>query len=944
VSTFRDVLAEESKVVSATSDSGAFQDRPATTGPAPEETYGLAFSGGGIRSATFNLGILQGLAQAKLLPKMKYISTVSGGGYIGAWLISWIKRAPRGVVEVQEKLGDYENHRDQGGGVAEPRQVNFLRDYSNYMTPRVGLVGADTWTGVATYQRNVLLNQCILIPFLGTLVFLPWLLGSAAIWLEPFAQHFHGVRVTVAVAFLLLLLALVMASRYSACASVTARVTQPTAGASVTDNEQGASQARVTGLVAAPLFASAVFAGFAFWLWPAAQKQPFWLWAIVGGFVYCLCQIFGLPGRYYVLRSAKQQSKLSRAQLFGIPVTAFVSGAVGGLFLRICHQAIAQWNAWGSSQGSAWHVVAWGPPILVVSFLLVGTLHIGLLKLIIGPEEQEWWGRLGGLLMLGVLAWVAIFGLAIFAPWIAETESHWVKTKTGLLLGWIATTIFGLLSGKSSHTSGGAGAQVAGSSAKNSSSMEVIAAIAPYIFIVGTLCLLSLGVHALIVWQIAPTVVGYWSKVSAIPPFWPVVAMVVLGSVAAILACRVDINIFSMNLLYRNRLIRCYLGASRNVGERQPNRFTGFDPADDLLLTEFDGSIARTEHPELPAYKGPYPIICAALNVTHGERLAWQERKAESFAFTPRFCGYEYPEMKYEPNPAPQGTYRTTDKYAYPQNSRSALHLEAGGVHLGTAVSISGAAASPNMGFHTSPPLAFLMTLFDVRLGWWLPNPRYDNDQLSGNRTEGGPQWSLLYLLKELLASTTDESKYVYLSDGGHFENLAVYELVRRRCKYIIACDADADAGMTFGDLGNAIRKCRSDFGVEITIDPTPIQLPLGGFARAHGVVGEVRYPNTSTEDGFVGEILYIKPTLSVDTPRDVLAYRAGHPEFPDQSTADQWFDESQFESYRRLGLYTMQKLAGMPDNAPQDPPLPVRELFRRVQAVNNDPEIARPS
>ena len=404
--------------------------------------------------------------------------------------------------------------------------------------------------------------------------------------------------------------------------------------------------------------------------------------------------------------------------------------------------------------------------------------------------------------MLGVLAWVAIFGLAIFAPWIAETESHWVKTKTGLLLGWIATTIFGLLSGKSSHTSGGAGAQVAGSSAKNSSSMEVIAAIAPYIFIIGTLFLLSLGVHALVIWQIAPTVVGYWSKVSAIPPLWPVVAMVVLGSVAAILACRVDVNIFSMNLLYRNRLIRCYLGASRNVGERQPNRFTGFDPADDLLLTEFDGSTARTEHPELPAYKGPYPIICAALNVTHGERLAWQERKAESFAFTPRFCGYEYPEMKYEPNPAPEGTYRTTDKYAYPQNSRSALHLKAGGVHLGTAVSISGAAASPNMGFHTSPPLAFLMTLFDVRLGWWLPNPRYDNDQLSGNRTEGGPQWSLLYLLKELLASTTDESKYVYLSDGGHFENFAVYELVRRRCKYIIASDADADCRHDIRRLG----------------------------------------------------------------------------------------------------------------------------------------------
>ncbi len=931
--TFQDVLAEEKKNVSTTATPSVLHARTATAGVTADESYGLAFSGGGIRSATFNLGILQGLAQAKLLPQMKYISTVSGGGYIGAWLVSWIKRAPHGLVEVQEKLGDYENHRDLDGGVAEPRQVNFLRDYSNYMTPRKGLVGADTWTGIATYQRNVLLNQCILMPVLGTLVLLPWLLGSSAIRLEPIGHLHHGVWATVAFAFSLLLLALLTASRYSASASITTPVNPPNARATGKDDEQGASQARVLWLIALPLLSSAVFAALAFWLWPAAQKQPFWRWAFVGGAVYGVCHLLGLPGRIGVLGSVGERSKVTVAQKVGIPLTAVFSGAVGGVFLRICHQAIAQWNSSGPSQGSAWHVVAWGPPILVVAFLLVGTLHIGLLKLIIGPEEQEWWGRLGGLLLLGVLAWVAIFGLAIFAPWVAERESVWVKTKIGLLLGWVGTTIFGLLSGKSGRTSGGAGAQVANNPAKNSSSMELIAAAAPYIFILGMLILLSLGVHALVIWHngSTATIEGYWNKVSAIPPLWPLVAMIVLGGIAATLALRVDVNIFSMNLLYRNRLIRCYLGASRNVGEREPNRFTGFDPTDDLLLTEFDGTTAHTEHPELPAYQGPYPIICAALNVTHGERLAWQERKAESFAFTPKFCGYEYPEMKYEPDPAPEGTYRATEEYAYPKNSHSALHLRAGGVHLGTAVSISGAAASPNMGYHTSPPLAFLMTVFDVRLGWWLPNTRYENSQLSRNRTEGGPRWSLLYLLKELLASTTDESKYIYLSDGGHFENLAIYELVRRRCRNIIACDADADSGMTFGDLGNAIRKCRSDFGVEITIDPTPVQFPRGGFAQAHGVMGDIRYPRTIDQEAFAGKILYIKPTMTSGTPRDVLAYRAVHDEFPDQSTADQWFDESQFESYRRLGLYSMQTLARMTGPNPMPPPASVSDLFGRV-------------
>ncbi|HEY4907259.1 MAG TPA: hypothetical protein VIH74_07390 [Candidatus Acidoferrum sp.] len=943
--TFLDVLAEEKQTVSAIAGSAVLQARSATAEAVSDDSYGLAFSGGGIRSATFNLGILQGLAQAKLLPQMKYISTVSGGGYIGAWLVSWIKRAPKGLTEVQQKLGDYENHRDHDGGVAEPRQVNFLRDYSNYMTPRKGLVGADTWTGIATYQRNVLLNQCILVPVLGALVLLPWLLGTTAIWLQPLGDLSYGVSMVVVVAFFFLLLALLSASRYSARSSITTPVSHSKGHSASTDNEQGASQTRVIALVAVPLFLSAIFAGLAFWLWPAAQKQPFWRWALVGSLVYGICHLVGAPLRIGVFHSAGQRIKATPAQIIGIPLTALFAGAVGGLFLRICHQEISQWNSWGSSAGGAWHVIAWGPPILVVSFLLVGTLHIGLLKLIIGPEEQEWWGRLGGLLLLGVLAWVAIFGLAIFAPWIAERESVWVRTKVGLLIGWVGTTIFGLLSGKSEHTSGGAGAQVANNPAKSSTAMEVVAAVAPYVFILGMLILLSLGVHALVIWRAgeAATLEGYWNNVCWIPPEWPLVTMLVLAGIAAALAWRVDVNIFSMNLLYRNRLIRCYLGASRNIGERQPNRFTGFDSTDDLLLTEFDGTKTHTEHPELPAYKGPYPLICAALNVTHGERLAWQERKAESFVFTPKFCGYEYPEMKYEPDPPPKGTYRTTDEYAYPKNSHSALHLKAGGVHLGTAVSISGAAASPNMGYHTSPPLAFLMTVFDVRLGWWLPNPRYENKELSGDRTEGGPQWSLLYLLKELLASTTDQSKYVYLSDGGHFENLAIYELVRRRCKYIIASDADADDGMTFGDLGNAIRKCRSDFGVEITIDPTPVQLPLSGFAQAHGVIGKIRYPSTASEVGFEGEILYIKPTITPGTPRDVLAYRAGHREFPDQSTADQWFDESQFESYRRLGFHSMQTLTGMLVGAPQDAPVSVEDLFTRVRRANGPRDNARP-
>jgi hypothetical protein len=923
----------------------------------PEPAYhdqkcSLAFSGGGIRSATFGLGVLQGLAQAKMLSHIRYLSTVSGGGYIGGWLISWIGRAPGRLAEVEDKLGDYENNRDEDGG-PEPKQINFLRDYSNYLTPRKGLFGADTWAAIATYLRNVLLNQVILIAFLGALLLVPWLVGSTISGVGQLLSLYDpdghiGPWSATIIAAGLLWLAIAWASLQATRCSIPIRT-----GENTTAGEDWVILA-----VAFPLFLSASLTLIGLSLWRRSSEQPLWRWAIAGALVYGMAHFIATLLRIRVCatqteckdtevhkssdgpqtapgQAAKESaSSLTVSQKVFIPLTAVAAGGVGGLLLCLSNLLVAWWRSLGTQLGGSWHAIGGGPPLLVVAFLLVGGLHIGLLKLLIAPEEQEWWSRLGGLLLRGIIVWAAIFGLAIFAPYLVVIGADWAKTKLGLTLGWVASTAFGLLSGKSSKTSG---------KSDGNPALEVAALLAPYIFILGLLTLLSLGAHRIAIWNASAATEKYWDGVREVQPSWALLWIVILGAVAVALAFRVDINIFSMNLLYRNRLVRCYLGASRNDGRRQPNRFTGFDPADDPFLTDFDNNVRPNEPGEKNRdrdYQGPYPIVCAALNVTHGGRLAWQERKAESFVFTPKYCGYDFPEMRYEAESdavgnrkAPLGGYHDTETYAYPKCDQSALHAKRGGIHLGTAISISGAAASPNMGYHTSPPLAFLMTVFDVRMGWWLPNSRYTNDQLPRGRPEGGPRSSLLYLLQELFASTTDQSKYVYLSDGGHFENLAVYELVRRRSEYIIACDGDADAGMTFGDLGNTIRKCRSDFGVEITIDPTPVKL-LGpdGFAKLHGALGEVRYPTGSRgEKSFVGKILYIKPTITEGIPRDVLAYRDSNPGFPDQSTADQWFDESQFESYRRLGLHSFRTLAGIAGDG-EIKPITVAQLFESVR------------
>ena len=223
---------------------------------------------------------------------------------------------------------------------------------------------------------------------------------------------------------------------------------------------------------------------------------------------------------------------------------------------------------------------------------------------------------------------------------------------------------------------------------------------------------------------------------------------------------------------------------------------------------------------------------------------------------------------------------------------------------MGSVMAISGAAASPNMGSYSEPALAFLMTLFDVRLGWWIGNPQYPQESCWKNAS---PRVGFYWLLRELMGATNDDSKFVYLSDGGHFENLALYELVRRKCKLIVVSDASCDSDSAFGDLHNAIERCRTDFGVEIVLDDLHTLKPEAAHedaearrSQAHFAVGKIRYNPDSFEDD--GTIIYLKPTLVEGDPDDVLAYGKKNKSFPHDTTANQWFDEAHFENYRALG------------------------------------------
>ena len=285
-------------------------------------------------------------------------------------------------------------------------------------------------------------------------------------------------------------------------------------------------------------------------------------------------------------------------------------------------------------------------------------------------------------------------------------------------------------------------------------------------------------------------------------------------------------------------------------------------------------------------YVGPYLLINAALNIVHVNNLAWQERKAESFVFTPLYCG--------SASTGFQPLHHQDDEMmreAQVQGHRDNLTL-------GKAVTISGAAASPNMGYHSSPAVTALMTVFNARLGCWMRNPMsvglgawvlkhalpYWNCFTSLRRfvwAPHGPKTGLLYLGAELLGFTGSQSGFVYLSDGGHFENLGIYELVRRRCRFIIASDAGADPHYQFEDLAGMIRKCRIDFGVRIEIDVARLR-PEGRTAFAPGTAPLASSATMTWIAGTApGILVYIKASLSGDEPSDVQNYATAHPTFP---------------------------------------------------------------
>jgi hypothetical protein len=836
----------------------------------------LSLSGGGIRSATFCLGVIQALAnydidlgrppaneqekaqckpENSLLGRFQFLSTVSGGGYIGSWLSAWRQRED--FKAVWRNL----TGRPDGPDV-EPPQLSWLRAYSNYLTPQVGLGSADTWTGIAIFLRNMILNWLVIIPvvclaLLG-LKFLAAFLTGVARSDQAWMPVFTG---------LLGAACLIKAQAFTTSHRPTRREPPDTEAAPHNVGQTAFFKGcLIWSLLSSMLMAiSLVSRGGVSWIEnssPAAVIIPL---ALGGAALFALGWLFGWPIR-----------RSQRDFCFWIVGGAVYGGLVGfgGILFTLAHP-------YASNQE---HIdlrllvpMVFAVPWVLTAQLAAEMTFIGLVSYELESDsDREWMGREAGWVMAAAIAWGLTAALSIALGYYVLELAPSLGKYFASLGG--ATGLATALIGKSGKTS----AADDDEPSLTGRILNYALALAGPIFVAILIVLLSVALDFILFRMSFVRALG---EAPVLPILgWLLLAAVIAGLVGFVASINVNINRFSLHAVYRNRLVRGYLGASRKT--RNPDLFTGFD--------ECDNPPVHTLWPPQPPADGRntfglFHVVNIALNVVkaEAERLAWQERKAESFTVSPKHCGTAY-----------KG-FRPSEEYG-----------GAKGLSLGTAMAISGAAVSPNMGYHSSPAVTLLLALFNVRLGWWLGNPGKEGKD--SYKTEG-PSFAIKPLIGEAFGLTTDDRPYVYLSDGGHFENLGLYEMVRRRCRFIVAVDAGCDPKFTFEDLGNAVRKIYIDLGIRIRFDrlkslknrPKEDMCEDERRDIPYYAIGDIDYETADGKEPGCenGIVLYIKPAYHGTEGAGIVSYATAHKTFPHETTTDQWFTESQFESYRSLGF-----------------------------------------
>jgi hypothetical protein len=834
-----------------------------------QPVVGLAFSGGGIRSATFCLGVLRALADGTngdpnriSLRGVDLLSTVSGGGYVGAFLGGLYSRDGANAEAVEQQLTS-----------ASSPSVYWLRENGRYLAPNGS---GDAWLAASTVLRN---------------------------W------------VSVAIVMSASVLAALMVAQF---ARVVARDVLPSF---VLEKIGAAFGHPVYSIYWSPFFLAPLLVlvfvatpfGWAYWLgrWQAAKVDQGWVWAMT--IVVTVSAAIGA-----VVASVNADASFAQR------VSLFVLGILGALTLLVA---------------------------VVLTVKADGETNY--------VSGQRTFRNLASRALTGsVIAIAALLGVALVdslgqtvyvfaqAPYVRNAMLASVVAAIGVLLtaGQKISTF--LDKGKQKHPMTLPVAVVAG-----------IAGVFVSFALLGGLSAVSHNIargsqiercdrkpHVSVSLNGEYVVVGQALRCDV--PLLPALRETQTAAAAAALVVLTlllgrslpFVNLSSLTQFYSARLSRTYIGAS-NKNRRGGATMTAEMPGDDFDMQDY--------RPDRRG--GPVHLINVTLNETIGGRSQVTDRDRHGLAMAvgpgglsigvTHHAGWKDARMAaIEPIKA---TAPSDPDHGYHIWSNSPQPIEPKRLSLSQWTAISGAAVATGMGAQTKLGLSLLLGIGNVRLGYW-----WDSKVEPEHQGGAAPKPSVRLqraiaktfpvqsaLMQELLAQFQGPHRRLwYLSDGGHFENTACYEFLRRRVPLIVVCDDGADPDYAFGDLANLVRKARLDFNATVRFlsSDDPIfghfadlkrKPPMSGasehapkidldmpLSRRHLLLGRIDYPggeqigHPPNEGSAHSLVVVLKPTLTGDEPLDVLQYAASHPAFPQEPTSDQFFDEAQWESYRRLG------------------------------------------
>ena len=1020
----------------------------------------VCLSGGGIRSASFSLGVLEGLARFSLgelpklrqildkpdsgkeglLHKMDYLSTVSGGGYIGCWLTAWVYRrwaaatqplrdelakttvaltlAQANLASVSKKAGlpsqtqaasgvaatsfgttiqatpqsdplqaaqnqltkaqsahaaaQLALDQDRGpcwresykqvvralagdsnftSGDPESQAVRHLRQYTSYLAPAMGL-SLDSWDLAAIVSRNMLINWVMLAPLLLALVALPQISYYVSHYLALYLRGW-GAWITLLLVLGLFITAATFAGnklpshreamdRGPDVRSVLVRFAGPVLLANwlVAELWYANRTAGSNGLSVVYICVFLMFlAGFSCTAWFLYRQNR--------DSMKTTSQWEGLKDRllstFFLMQGAALVSAFSTTLLLAMmgnivlpklarsQATKISFSAVTAFFLEVAHRGdLVHWVRSNAAQfefpvdDKLYAILAF--PLVGLVLMVSHSFFSGLLGIFEQEEDREWMSRAAGIQLAIIAAWIAAHALTLYAT---NALTAFKLGISGAVLGGIGSAL-----GWSGSTSAGPHPVKVAQLGKIGSFLKQHDLLLPSLCAVALLLITlgAAGIEQEIANRINYLIYYHYEPGCCVGGLREAVAIARLGQGSHLLShfivflcCllfallvnwAINVNLFSLHGMYRMRLMRAFLGASNM--QQYPDLFTQFDPKD----TPHEIDLARDGGV-------PLHVINTTLNLVGTTNLAWRQRKAAPFTFSPLHSGCW--RLAY----VPTQIYAGTD-----------------GVSVATAMAISGAAFNPNMGYHSSPLVTLLMTFFNVRLGWWLPNPvREGGARHALKSTKGadflhktGPTIALEPLILEALGKTDETYRWIELTDGGHFENLGIYEMVLRRCRSIVVVDAGADPDCQFEDLGNALRKIEIDLGIPIRFEQG-IEMKKGAESGNrycavakidYGCVDDNSKLAPAEREDLPGKLIYIKAALTGNEPPDVKQYAATHPTFPHETTANQFFNESQFESYRHLGSYEIESIVTM-RSAAKAAPTTATELGVESQLVERN-------